>query len=150
MGTNFYYKIPLKKREIDDLKNSVTEDPDLTELKDLMYMYTEDKIAHLGKRSAGWQFLWDLNDAKFYASNLKSIKHFLKTAGGYIVDEYGEKFSIEDFFNDEIALCLYKDETHDNLASYLEKHPEERHCNPVNEEFTSTDGLRFSRHTDFS
>ena len=148
MGTNFYYKIPLKKREIEDLKNSITEDPALTELKDLMYTYTEDKEVHLGKRSAGWQFLWDLNEGKYYGGNLESIKHFLETAGGWIENEYGEKFSIGDFLYKEIT--LYKDDEHDDAATYYRKHPEDRAFgNPSANEYISSDGLRISRHTDF-
>lgn len=149
MGTNFYYKIPLKKREIEELKDCITEDPSLRELKDCIYMITENRVIHLGKRSYGWQFLWDFHSGDHYEANLNSIKEFLKNSGGYIVNEYDEKFTIEQFFEDEIKDCLYKDENHCDAYAYHEKHPEEYKYNISSHEFSS-DGLRFSRDEDFS
>jgi hypothetical protein len=149
MGTNFYYKIPISKKRQKELKEMITEDPSLSEICDAIYDIKENNVIHLGKRSAGWQFLWDFNNGKFFASNLKSIEHFLNTGGGYIEDEYGERFTTDQFFKDEIVDCLYKDERHCDIAGYQKQHPEEGHYyTPINEEFIS-DGLRFSRHTDF-
>lgn len=150
MGTNFYYKIPVSKRKIKELQDLITEDPDYWHLQDELENIKESHCIHLGKRSAGWQFLWDFHNGKYYAANLQSIKHFLNTAGGHIENEYGEKFSVDAFFDDEIAEWLYKDERHCDIAEYYRQHPEESHYfNPTDEEFIS-DGLRFCRHTDFS
>ncbi len=149
MGTNFYYKIPLSKREIKDLKDSITEDPSLTDFKDLAVCYTDQKIIHLGKRSAGWQFLWNLNEKDFYEANLKSIKEFLENNAGWIENEYGDKFTVDEFLNDEIKNWLYKDDSHCDAISYHQKHPEEILTDtPGKHEFQS-DGLRFSKFTEF-
>jgi hypothetical protein len=149
MGTNFYYKIPLSKREIQDLKDSITEDPSLSTFEDLAAIYTDKKVIHLGKRSYGWQFLWNYNDGDFYKDNLESIIKFLKEEGGWIENEYGDKFNVEQFFN-EIQDCLYKDENHCDAISYHLKHPEEPcYEDPSKHEYQSS-GLRFSRHSEFS
>ena len=149
MGTNFYYKIPLSKRRIKQLQDLITEEPDFYNLQGELEEAKENHCIHLGKRSAGWQFLWNYNNGKYYVADLNSIKHFLNTGGGHIEDEYGEKFTVDAFLNEEIGPCLYKDERHCDLADYYKKHPQKKHCcNPVDEEFLSNN-LRFSRHTDF-
>lgn len=152
MGTNFYHKTPLTKKEIQHLKDSITEDPDLTNLKELIEVYSEkNKVIHLGKRSAGWQFLWNLNNKLFYDSNLKSIRKFLEHAGGWIEDEYGDKYTIDEFFNDEVGPWLYKDDKHHNDITYHESHPDDTiFTTPGKYEFESEDGLRFSKFTEFS
>ena len=150
MGTNFYYKIPIVKRKQEELKELITESPNFSELKDAIYELEQSNSIHLGKRSYGWQFLWDFHKGKFYASNLESIKYFLETGGGYIEDEYGERFTTEQFFEDEIKDCLYKDDKHLDALDYWLKYPNER-CGstPTENEFI-IDELRFSRHEDFS
>lgn len=149
MGTNFYYKIPLSKREIQDLKDSITEDPSLSTFEDLAVIYTDKKVIHLGKRSYGWQFLWNYNDGDFYKDNLESIIKFLREEGGWIENEYGEKFTIDQFFN-EIQDCLYKDENHCDATSYHLKHPEEPYHEDSSKHEYQSSGLRFSRHSEFS
>lgn len=150
MGTNFYYKIPIAKRKQEELKGMITEDPSFYELKDAIEEIEKSHNIHLGKRSYGWQFLWDFHNGKFYASNLDSIKHFLDNGGGYIEDEYGERFTTEQFLDDEIKDCLYQDETHMDAFGYYRKYPLERYgATPAESEFIS-DGLRFSRYEDFS
>ena len=149
MGTNFYYKIPLSKRKIKALQDLITEEPDFNNLLYKIEDARESHCIHLGKRSAGWQFLWNFNNGKYYAANLISIRQFLNTGGGYIEGEYGVRYSVEEFLGDAIGESLYKDERHCDLADYYKKHPQEKHWfNPVDEEFSS-DSLRFSRHTDF-
>lgn len=149
MGTNFYYKIPLKKREIEDLRNAITEDPALTDFEELCIAYTEGHVIHLGKRSAGWQFLWDLNNGDYYKDNLQSIKDFLNNSGGWVENEYGEKFTVEGFFED-IGPWLYKSEKYCDAELYHKLHPEEPcYYEPRDIEYQS-DNLRFSKSTDFS
>jgi len=56
-----------------------------------------------------------------------------------IYNEYGEQFTIDEFFNKEIDYCLYKK---DNLLNGSEgEYANQYHYN---------DGLRFSKYTDFS
>lgn len=152
MGTNFYYKIPLSKRKIKELQDLITEEPDFDTLMYELEEAKENHCIHLGKRSAGWQFLWDFHKGKYYDSSLTSIKQFLATAGGYIESEYCKKISVDSFFGEEIATSLYKDENHVDYAEYQKQHPEDTYYSnfiPSAEEFTSEDGLRFCKTSDF-
>ena len=152
MGTNFYKIIPVAKRKQQEIKDLITDNPCLWKIRDLLDEIEKNNIIHLGKRSFGWQFLWDFNDGKFYAPSLESIKAFLDTGEGWIEDEYGEKFTTNEFLEDEIGGWLYKDENHCDLQSYQEKHPKEQryYADPKKHEFISSDGLRFSKDTNFS
>lgn len=150
MGTNFYYKIPIKPREVKKLRDAIKPIMDFDDFRDLFNAIIEGHVIHLGKRSAGWQFLWNFNNGKYFEANLQSIKDFLKDGGGFIEDEYSETFTLEEFFEDEIKACLYKDEDHCDMTSYHIKYPNEPiYCDPTGYEFQS-DGLRFSKFTEFS
>lgn len=139
MGTNYYARIiPTKKRKDEIIK--AIENNDFVEVKYLVnktygrtkYDY-DDKNGfsggeiHLGKRSAGWKFLWNPNwykrpkghmeweeiedghkirhfvddgyDVfKYYNLTKKSIKKFIDRKDVEIYDEYGEKQDKEGFF----------------------------------------------------
>lgn len=116
MGTNFYAIIPIKKRFIKDLKefsDNTTEKSNVDYIKNMLnYFLNElhDNKIHLGKRSAGWAFLWDLNEFKYYDPTLESIHNFIIENKAYIEDEYGQKYSWEDFINNEIGYCLHPSE----------------------------------------
>lgn len=153
MGTNFYYKIPLKKRDKDILHEMVDKFPEIDtyELREKLEELEKGHDIHLGKRSYGWQFLWDYHKGELYGASLKSIKKYINDKGGVIMNEYGEKFSTEEFFENEIGDCLYKDEKHCDARQYHQNHPEEPlHYNIDQHEFQSKDGLRFSYDEDFS
>ena len=81
---------------------------------------------HIGKRSAGWDFLWNLNNKKYYKDK-KSMLTFIKS--GRIITEYGELIDTSSFI--EMALN-WKGSENKNLQDdkYI-------------------DGLRFSSHTNF-
>ena len=153
MGTNFYCrKIDKKRRKefsdsLNELSQYITyniDDPKLDlveEVKDFLESNSElEEEIHLGKRSYGWQFLWDYHDGKYFNSNLDSIKEFLSQDDIIIYDEYGNFYEVEQLFNDELANCLYKDAMHDDGmdGEYSEYY------------FKSEDGLRFSKFKDFS
>lgn len=151
MGTNFYYKIPLKKREIENLKKLIVEDPEMPALMEELDDIQRTHVIHIGKRSAGWQFLWDLNDGDYYEDNLNSIKDFFNRNDGYIENEYGNKFTVDEFFNEEINECLYKNDNCCDSYSYHKKHPNEDYYYPLGAyEYISKDGLRFSKLKDFA
>lgn len=153
MGTNFYCrKINRKHRkmfsdDLNELSQYITYNIDNTEL-DLVEKVKEfiesnsdlEEEIHLGKRSYGWQFLWDYHDGKYFNSNLDSIKEFLSQDDIIIYDEYGNFYEVEQLFNDELANCLYKDATHNDGmdGEYSEYY------------FKSEDGLIFSKFEDFS
>lgn len=94
----------------------------------------------IGKMSCGWQFLWCLNP-DYYNDNLKSIRTFLSLPDIIIYNEYGEKYTVDEFF-DHIGPCLYMDDEHINAFCYERLHPTE--FSRRDKEWTSEDGLRFT------
>ena len=124
MGTNFYAKMNMHARDKEHIKhyieslssalasNNVSKFGDA--LDDLVYDWGEVKqetIVHLGKRSSGWAFLWDLNNMKYYKPTLESIISFIRESDAVIEDEYGAAFTLDEFLNDEIGYCLRPSET---------------------------------------
>lgn len=117
MGTNFYAIIPVKKRttnklreladKLEDTSRKVNVENELYEIGEEL----KDHEIHLGKRSCGWAFLWDANNLKYYEPTLASIKKFIEDNNGKIVNEYGEKFTWDEFINDEIGNSLHPSET---------------------------------------
>jgi len=51
---------------------------------------------HIGKSSAGWQFLFDHNNDKYYNRDKQSLKKYL--AKCEIFDEYGRPITVKDFW----------------------------------------------------
>ena len=116
MGTNFYAIIPVKERFITELKifsDNITEKTPNEYIKNMLEVFLNklyDCKIHLGKRSSGWAFLWDLNELKYYEPTLESIHKFIIKSKAYVQDEYGIRYSWEKFINDEIGYCLYPSE----------------------------------------
>ena len=153
MGTNFYCrKIDRKHRkmfskDLSALNEHISlniDNPEinlLEEMNKFILDYSDlEKEIHLGKRSYGWQFLWDYHNGKYFNPSLESIKGFLLQKDIVIYDDYGNFYTVDQLFNDEIANCLYKDAMHDDGmdGEYSEYY------------FKSEDGLRFSKFEDFS
>lgn len=120
MGTNFYIKIPIKARSnvlqfaeklIDLLKSNKANKYNVADLCYEIQESFKDQYIHLGKRSAGWAFCWDLNEMKFYEPTLESIRKFIDDNNAIIVDEYGEKFNWDQFINDELKTFLHPGKT---------------------------------------
>lgn len=159
MGTNFYAieKISKNKRTkliglaynmLDDFENNEDISNAWEEYQESI---TEElpKPIHLGKRSAGWQFLWDypaIYNGMFkthfwemnneYEINLNTIKEFLKDK--IIFDEYENKYTLDSFL-EEIKNVLYKtDDLDDGMNG------------EYSTQYFIHDGLRFSRFTGFS
>ena len=164
MGTNFYKIKPkkVKQEKIKEIKESFDNILKTLEngnnirsytINDLLDKLQEQKVEkiHLGKRSGGWQFLWNHNNKQYYQDNLESIKEFLNDGDGWIEDEYGEIFTPEQFLNDEIGYCLYNDpEKYINGYQYDKQenhHYSWQTCGHY--EYTASDGLRFSTSTEF-
>lgn len=115
MGCNYYARILPSENE----KNTLKELIDKNAFKDIKYMTDEfytvrssdnrnGRIIHLGKASAGWQFLWNHNIIriadgymdennkyvprwkydKVYDLNIDSIREFLSRPDVIIVSEY--------------------------------------------------------------
>ena len=153
MGTNFYCrKIDRKHRkmfskDLSALNEHISlniDNPEINLLEEVNRFISDyrdfEKEIHLGKRSYGWQFLWDYHDGKYFNSNLDSIKEFLSQDDIIIYDEYENFYEVEQLFNDELSDCLYKDAIHDDgMGGEYSKYF-----------FKSEDGLRFSKFEDFS
>lgn len=107
MGTNYYAR-PIKTiQEIKDTRNRVESEirgftsQSSIELEDLIHEWEQMKIAqcdsvHIGKSSAGWKFLFNHNDWKYF-TNIQEMKDWLKDQE--IESEYGEVISFEDFWS---------------------------------------------------
>lgn len=104
MGTNFY-----RIRKISDSDKKLmhvlidankifggTEDYDSVE--NLLKHYKER--IHLGKRSAGWKFLWNHNWKKYYDLTQDCLREFLAEPGTIIIDEYGKEYSANQFWHE--------------------------------------------------
>lgn len=165
MGTNYYKVKPknppfteIKKtmESFDELVNKLTDEGYITEYEiDNFFSQLKEFVieeVHLGKRSGGWQFIWNHNNKKYYEDNLESIKRFLSNGEGWIEDEYGERFTVEDFLNEEVGASMYNDpKRFINGRQYDEREKcmyEYERC--ATHEYTSKDGLRFSTSTEFS
>lgn len=139
MGTNFYKVLPAPEDYPKQVKK-VLEEIELELIKEGKISYdTQEKLSnlskvkraiHLGKRSCGWQFLWNHNYGKYYDVNIDSIKEFLNSPG-HIEDEYGKVFTVEQFLEDEIKDFLWGDDERHNCngTSYYKKHPKESYHN---------------------
>lgn len=149
MGTNFYikkYMTPEQKKEVIDAINNDQYD----EARDIM---NEVKDIHIGKRSAGWKFLWDANEFKYFEPTKESLIEWLKS--GQIIDEYNQEFTFDEFWNDCLngfwdgydAITYEKD--HPKI-SYWRKNISQFYGIPVTLGEFYIDDLRFSVSTDFA
>ena len=153
MGTNFYCrKIDRKYRKMFSKDLSALNEyillninnPKINLLEEVNRFISDycdfEKEIHLGKRSYGWQFLWDYHNGRYFNPNLYSIKEFLSQDDIIIYDEYENFYKVEQLFNDELSDCLYKDAIQDDgMDAEYSKYF-----------FKSEDGLRFSKFEDFS
>lgn len=104
MGTNIYArKIPTQQ----DLQN-------ISEIILGGYLFTaKQKInqferIHVGKRSAGWRFLFNHNDWEYYNS-IQELKDWTRTV--QLETEYGELLTWEDFWED-VEACQQTQKPH--------------------------------------
>ena len=149
MGTNYYGRIIPTKEQKEEIKDSIDKN-DFTQIRKLIAAryygpsydyeigdYTAGEI-HLGKRSAGWKFLWNPNwykkikghtewidieggkrgrwvqdgfdIVKFYDLTKESIKKFIDRDNIEIYNEYDEKQDKEEFWNMALNWGYNKDE----------------------------------------
>lgn len=160
MGTNFYLRQKLSQEQRKEIDKAL-DDGDFVKAGELL-----PKDIHIGKRSGGWRFHWDHNYFKFFKPSKESLIEWLKS--GQIVDEYGDEFTFDQFWNEEIGNFLYKGY---DMDIYAKEHSEEdsiywdvqgrkrkliEECPELkNFEFSPLgelyiDGLRFTIFTDFS
>ena len=94
MGTNYYARIIPSKERKEHLKKLIDEDK-FDEIQDeVSQMYGSDTEynngaeIHLGKRSAGWKFLFNPNFEKYYPLTKEGLMNFLKRDDVIIYSEY--------------------------------------------------------------
>lgn len=137
MGTNFYAKHIPSQEEYDAMQEALTN----RQLKELQELISKATIKyHIGKRSYGWAFGFQAKEEPRYNwtdeeaqvpwdDNLKSLKEYLNRPDIQIVDEYGDEFTPEQFWNEEVGESLKVHSTpernYDSYESYCKKHPEE-------------------------
>ena len=142
MGTNYYARIIPTEEQKNNLKKLINENnfseirKTVSSLYSTTERYCEEDLlngeVHLGKRSAGWKFLWNPNwykkykghtelvekeegyerarwvsdgydILKFYDLTKKSIKEFIDRENIEIYDEYDEKQDKEEFWKMAIS-----------------------------------------------
>ena len=100
MGTNFYVRQKATRQQKIEMEDCISKD-DWNTLQKLI-----PEEVHIGKRSAGWKFLWNANNFEYFKPNKESLIEFLKS--GQIYDEYGKNFTFDQFWNDELKGFLDK------------------------------------------
>ena len=115
MGTNFYIRKKLNDTEKEMIKKLIDEDK-YDEAKELF-----PKKIHIGKRSCGWKFLWDVHNFNYFDPTPQSLIDFTRD-WGQIEDEYGEEFTFDQFWNDEIKNFL---DSGWDIHQYYKEHPDE-------------------------
>lgn len=170
MGTNFYKVLEYTPEEKQDIVKTLQSITDNIINNGYLDWNDQDKLnsipckrIHLGKRSCGWQFLWNHNDGKYYKPSIDSIREFLEKPGK-ILDEYEQEFTVDQFFNEEIKDWLWGTNKHHNWTGrkyYIDNPQEKFHYwnhEPVKVWEKSFDapygdfivnGLRFSSSTEF-
>lgn len=97
MGTNFYAKRIPTQEQLNDIAEFVVNGK-LDIAQDLINE-TNERI-HICKRSSGWQIGFDHNWGKYYQPNAKSLMEFLDKPDIQIIDEYGEEYTFNEFWNE--------------------------------------------------
>lgn len=155
MGTNFYGRIIPSEERKSELKLAI-DNNEFDRIEDLIsetystIRYENGCLIggefHLGKRSAGWKFLWNPNmyitrellkdkDGQYYAGKYlcqylypltkKGIKDFISRADIEIFDEYGKKYDKESFFQEAVNWTTWKGEESFDSKTYHLQYPNE-------------------------
>lgn len=129
MGTNFFAKHVPTEAEYAEMQQALT-DKQLDRLRELL---DKSQIKyHIGKRSAGWAFLFqgkcspaELHDQKQvpWDDNLDSLKQYLNESDIQIEDEYGTQYTPDEFWK-EIEPCLYVKKGYWCEESYYRENPQ--------------------------
>lgn len=114
MGTNFYIRKKIEEADKKAIQELLDKD-DMEGVKN--YAEEHPNEIHIGKRSYGWKFLWDAHEFRYFEPTKESLHEFLRAHDIY--DEYGRKYTFEQFIND-----IPIDEGCD-LEGYYQKSPRE-------------------------
>lgn len=151
MGTNFYAVHIPTEDEIKNIHQKLDEMIDGTigdwEFQGQLEALIDKK--HLGKSSCGWQFLWAPN-RECYAENLKSIKTYLSEPNIRIMDEYGDTYTFDQFFEEIGCKLYYKEGEYTDGYHYDIESKNYSYARCAPHEHITSDGLRFANQDDFS
>ena len=136
MTTNFYKVKPPKHTECDiedtqDLfemlmqkliKYGYLRDNDIDYFNKTLTEYINNKYKlekiYLGYKKDD-EFIWYHNNLDYYDATLESIKEFLDNGEGWIEDEYENKYTTEQFFNEEMRKPILNQlEGYQNVRDY--------------------------------
>lgn len=120
MGTNYFIKRKLSDKQKQIIIDKLMKD----EYEDVHFMLPEN--IHIGKRSSGWKFLWDVHEFKYFNPTKESIFDFLKS--GTIIDEYRQEVSFDDFINN-VIVSKFVDSW--DAASYHKEHPDDLYMGQI-------------------
>ena len=119
MGTNYYARILPTKERKEKLKKLIDEDS-FDEIEDLYQELYVDTEIHLGKRSAGWKFLFNPNYEKYYPLTKEGLLNFLKQDNIIIYNEYFKdndgKYEYSDDPDSASEECLWTPEQFMEMA----------------------------------
>lgn len=106
MSTNFYIRKKMNKEHHDVLIGMINN-YEVENVEDFIHENFE-KI-HIGKRSCGWEFLWNFNDGKYYTSG-KELLDLLKSGEYIMLDEYNRQYPTFEKFWEEISPWIKTDQ----------------------------------------
>ena len=121
MGTNFYARriIPSENDRVviggyissDDMADAI--ESDVSEFDSIDQYVSKGNQIHLGKRSAGWKFLWNPNVYRVndswdftYPLTKQGIADFLNQEGMVITDDYGKTYEPDEFLAMAFNWCV--------------------------------------------
>lgn len=142
MGTNYYGMIIPTEND----KESIIEFVRQGQFSKAYELFPQR--VHLGKSSAGWEFLFNHNNWEYFSKNIGTIKAFFSRV--QIVDEYDKEISQADFWElvERKKGGLHYEEY---MNQWDDIHPGMSRPYYSNEKLDFlVDGLRFSTSAEFS
>lgn len=150
MGTNIYARLHPDSQERKKLalkiKDAIlTNEPDVyDQIENILEKYKEKyPIIHLGKRSAGWKFLWAPNP-EYYQTDKRSIDLFLHREDVILYNEHGDILTPLEIWDDYASYDGLTDE------EWVKEHPKDKWMYENNHDIITSEGLRFASTNDFS
>lgn len=114
------------------------------------YVRKGETSVHIGKRSAGWKFLFAPHP-ELYDRTKASINRYLKLNKENFYDEYGEKVDLEEFWEDiERRKSMIDAKSYLNLREAAGENISEWDRKFWDTEIITEEGLRFAKEDNFS
>lgn len=164
MGTNYYRCKKITQKDKDEVIKLINNDDfDLAQEK---LSNIKNKV-HICKSSCGWQICFDHNNGIYYTPCRENLDKFLREHDTYIEDEYGEKMTVDEFWefvdtHNSNPINKFTCESYDKWEKENNSHYFPHKCSQdirnvyslfgieTHENDFEVDGLRFAVFTDFS